>query len=204
MYVCVLSRFSHVQLFATLWTVALQAPLYMGFSRQEYWRGVPYPLPGDLPDPGIEPVFLMAPALAARFFTTSASVKFSVPFFSMIPLLLWFSSVKSGLTKAGSDFQIISYQSSFILPFKQLRYYICFFHENLCSLGFLDTKNYHGLPFRLLTPYFFLFLISGQLPYNIVLVSAMYQYESAIGIRNPLCLNLLPTFHRIPPHRALV
>ena len=46
---------SHVRLFATPWTVALQAPLFMGFSRQEYWSGLPFPSPGDLPDLGIEP-----------------------------------------------------------------------------------------------------------------------------------------------------
>ena len=53
---CVLSRFSRVQLFATPWTVALQAPLSMAFSRQEYWSGLPCPPPRDLPDPGMEPV----------------------------------------------------------------------------------------------------------------------------------------------------
>ena len=46
---------SHVQLFATPWTVAYQAPLSMGFSRQECWSGLPFPSPGDLPNPGIEP-----------------------------------------------------------------------------------------------------------------------------------------------------
>ena len=46
---------SHVRLFATPWTVAHQAPPSMGFSRQEYWSGLPFPSPGDLPDPGIEP-----------------------------------------------------------------------------------------------------------------------------------------------------
>ena len=45
---------SHVQLFATPWTVAYQAPPSMGFSRQEYWNGLPLPSPEDLPDPGIE------------------------------------------------------------------------------------------------------------------------------------------------------
>ena len=50
---CVLGRFRRVRLFPTLWTVARQAPLSMGFSRQEYWSGLPYPSPGDLPDPGI-------------------------------------------------------------------------------------------------------------------------------------------------------
>ena len=53
---CVLNRFSHVWLFATLWTIAYQSPLSMGFSRQEYWGGLPCPPPGDLPGPGIEPM----------------------------------------------------------------------------------------------------------------------------------------------------
>ena len=58
---------SRVQLFATPWTVALQAPLSMGFSRQEYWSGLPFPSPGDLPDPGIEP---RSPALQADTLTS--------------------------------------------------------------------------------------------------------------------------------------
>ena len=66
-----LSRFSHVRLFATLWTVARQASLSMGFSRQEYWSGLPCPPSGDLPHPGIEPASLMSLALAGRFFTAS-------------------------------------------------------------------------------------------------------------------------------------
>ena len=50
-----------------------QVPLSMGFSRQEYWSGLPFPPAGDLPDPGIEPGPLMSPALAGRCFTTSTS-----------------------------------------------------------------------------------------------------------------------------------
>ena len=70
----VLSHFSHVQLFATLWTVTLQAPLSMGFSRQEYWCGLPCPSLGDLPPAsGIKPSSLTSPALAGRFFTTSTT-----------------------------------------------------------------------------------------------------------------------------------
>ena len=57
-----LSHFSRVQLFATLWTVACQAPLSMGCSWQEYRNGLPYPPPGDVPDSGIEPVFPIPPA----------------------------------------------------------------------------------------------------------------------------------------------
>ena len=54
-YVCVLSHFSRVQLCVTLWTAACQAPLSMGLSWHEYYSGLPCPLPGDLPKPGIEP-----------------------------------------------------------------------------------------------------------------------------------------------------
>ena len=68
-----LSRFSRVRLFETPWTVALQAPLSKGFSRQEHWSGLPSPPPGDLPDPGIEPVVLMSPALAGEFLTNSGT-----------------------------------------------------------------------------------------------------------------------------------
>ena len=56
----------------TLWTVACQASLPMGFFKQEYWSGLPFPSPGDLPNPGIKPVSLVSPVLAGRFFTTSA------------------------------------------------------------------------------------------------------------------------------------
>jgi len=68
-----LSHFNHVQLFATPWTIALQAPLSMQFSRQEYWSGLPFPPPGDLPNPGIKPVSPTSPALAGEFFTTSST-----------------------------------------------------------------------------------------------------------------------------------
>ena len=57
--------------FVTPWTVARQAPLSMGFPRQEYWSGLPFPPPGDLANPGIEPVSVLSPALADGFFTTS-------------------------------------------------------------------------------------------------------------------------------------
>ena len=61
---------SHIQLFATPWTVARQALLFMRFPRQEYWSRLPFPSLGDLPDPGIKP---SSPALAGGFFTTSAT-----------------------------------------------------------------------------------------------------------------------------------
>ena len=67
---CVYSQLlSHFRFFVAPWTVVHQAPLCMGFPRQEYWSRLPFPTPGDLPDPGIEPWSLVSPALAGKFFT---------------------------------------------------------------------------------------------------------------------------------------
>ena len=68
---CMLSCLSPVRLCETPRTVALQASLSMGLSRQEYWNGLPCPPPRDLPNPGTELASLMSPALAGEFFTTS-------------------------------------------------------------------------------------------------------------------------------------
>ena len=62
--------FSLIQFFAVLQTVAHQAPLSMGFSRQEYWNGLPFPPPGDFPDPGNKPTSPVSPAFTGRFFIT--------------------------------------------------------------------------------------------------------------------------------------
>ena len=72
-YVCCAWSLSCVRLFATPPTVAQQAPLFMGFSRQRYWSVLPFPLPGDLPDLGIEAAPLVFPALGGGFFTASAT-----------------------------------------------------------------------------------------------------------------------------------
>ena len=66
-----LNHFSCIQLFVTLWTVTHQAPLSMGFSRQEYWTGLPFPSLGHLPHSEIEPMSLMSPALASGFKASS-------------------------------------------------------------------------------------------------------------------------------------
>ena len=73
MCVCVCESLNLVQLFATPWTTVQKAPLSMGISRQEYWSGFPFPPPRNLPGIGIEPESLTPPALAARFFITSAT-----------------------------------------------------------------------------------------------------------------------------------
>ena len=73
---------NYVQLSATPWTVACQAPLSMGFSRQKYWSGLPFSLLGDLPNPGIEP---MSSTLAGGFFTTEPPEKRSIGFLTNFP-----------------------------------------------------------------------------------------------------------------------
>ena len=81
-YVAKVKSLSRILLFATPWTVTYQAPPSMGFSRQEYWRGLPCPPPGDLPHPGIEPTSPVDNALPSRFFITSATFSsntFSIP-----------------------------------------------------------------------------------------------------------------------------
>ena len=67
------SVLNRVQLFVTPWAVTCQAPLSMGFSRQEYWSGLLFPILGDLPNPGIEPMSLVSPSLAGGFFTNGAN-----------------------------------------------------------------------------------------------------------------------------------
>ena len=83
--VCVLSCFSHVWLFVTLWAIAHQAPLSMGFSREECWSELPLPSTGDLPNPGIK---VASPKLEGRFFTTEPPGNTSVVFYLKIVSLL--------------------------------------------------------------------------------------------------------------------
>ena len=66
---------SHAQLFVTPWIVAHQVPLSMEFSKQEYWSGLPFPTPGNLPNPGIKPTSPASPTLEGRFFTNSATLE---------------------------------------------------------------------------------------------------------------------------------
>ena len=73
----------------TPWAVGCQASLSIEFSRQEYWSGVPFPPPGDLPNPGIKPACLASPALAGGFFTTRATWEASYPLSSLTIIFNW-------------------------------------------------------------------------------------------------------------------
>ena len=88
-------RLSHcrIRLFVTPWTVAHQAPLSMGFSRQEYWSGLPCPLPGDLPNPGVEP---RSAALAGKFFTSDGPLRCRIAFLSHDRLQSYGQAMQTG------------------------------------------------------------------------------------------------------------
>ena len=126
MHGCVQSHFSYVRLSVTLWTVACQAPLSMGFSRQEYWSGLPCPLPGDLPNPRIKHAFLTSSALAAGFFTTSTTweaVQFSsVQSLSRVRLFAtpWIAARQASLsiTNSQSSLKLTSIES--VMPSSHL------------------------------------------------------------------------------------
>ena len=98
---CMLSHFSHVWLFATPRPIVCQAPLSVGFSKQEYWNGLPFLSPGVLSNPGIESASLISPALAGRFFTTSTTWEVHAirSLFS-----IWFSFSHSSFDKPGDCF----------------------------------------------------------------------------------------------------
>ena len=97
--VVVLSRFSRVRLFATLWTVARQAPLSLGSPRQEYWSGLPCPPPGVLPHPGMEPVSTPSPALQVN----------------SLPLSLWGSPIEELKINAGVTFSMAQWENYWII-----------------------------------------------------------------------------------------
>ena len=95
-----LSHFSRVQFFVTLWIVAGEALLSMGISRGEYWSGLPCPPPGDLPDPGVELMSLTSPALAGRLFITNATWEAPFTIYLGITTVLEASSLPSPLLPA--------------------------------------------------------------------------------------------------------
>ena len=86
---CMLNCFSRIRLCTVLWTVAYQAPLSMGFSRQEYWSGLACPPPRAVPNPGIELASLTSPALACGFFTPSTTMLNSIWWLRQICYLMW-------------------------------------------------------------------------------------------------------------------
>ena len=126
--VCVRARaLSRVRFFATPWTVAWHVPLSMEFSRQEYWTGLPFPTPEDLPDPEIEPTSL---ALAGGFFTTMPLGK---------PPCLGHANKQKQIIGVGGDSNILPWLSLLITVNAVLSYRHVFYEET--SVLFLDLEN---------------------------------------------------------------
>ena len=114
--VCALSL-SRVQRFATPWAVAHQVPLFMEFSSREYWSGLPFPTPGDLPDSGIEPSSLASLVLAGGFFTTEPPGKPTHILLTMYKFSLLLSKAKLVAASLPCLSTIFSLVSSFFLFF---------------------------------------------------------------------------------------
>ena len=129
MCVCTCAQLlSCVQLFVTPWTVPHQAPLSMGFSRQEYWSGLPFPSPGHLSDPGIESVILASPALARKFFTTESPGKPPCLWYSMVTLKWVLESMDSFRTASDLAVWVLQARVMANLVTRSLK------NSNLCFL----------------------------------------------------------------------
>ena len=132
---CMLSCFSPVQLFATLWSVACQAPLSIGFSTQEYWSGLPCPPPGDLLHPRIEPMSPMSPALARGFFITSTKARQKLLIIRKKIIYIYYITQKGHCC-----FSRLVMSDSFATPWTIA-------HQASLSMGFPKQEYWNGLPF---------------------------------------------------------
>ena len=140
-----LSNYSSICLFVTLWSVAGQAPLSVGFSRQEYWSGLPFPPPGDLPDPGIEPTSLMSPALAGRFFTSNATWEALSPWYWQGN---WGSEAAIVMNLVGSMWDLVGYTLlKIFLPIISLLYVFTSLYKCCQSLWRIFTPVMFLSPF---------------------------------------------------------
>ena len=147
----VLGHFSHIWLCVTLWTVACQAPLSVGFSRQEYWRGTPCPPPGHLPNSGTEPTSLMSPALEGKFFTTSTTWH---NWLNHWPLVINSVSTKSGVGTENSNLLItrllplsVSYlgnQKSYLSRITQVWLKVSCYEKQKTLLSYLSLRKFQG------------------------------------------------------------
>ena len=118
--------------FATLWTVAHQAPLSMEFPKQEYWSGLPFPSPGDLPDPGIKSE---SPALARGFFTTSTKARHKLLIIRKKIIYIYYITQKGDCC-----FSRLVMSDSFATPWTIA-------HQASLSMGFPRPEYWNGLPF---------------------------------------------------------
>ena len=145
-FVVVAQSLSCVQLFATLWTVAHQAPLSREFPRQENWSGSPFPPPGDLPDPSIKPA---SPALAGGFFTAKPPGKPHKTYFSLPFFLIWVCTSPARHSCSWSPFSLV---------YKLVSHLLFFFNTPCCNVFFpsLFFPNFSKLELTRMTFHMFL------------------------------------------------
>jgi len=157
---CMLSCFNHVQLFVSLWTVACQAPVSMGFSRKEYWSWLPCPSPEDLPDPEIKPVSYIS-CIAGRFFTARATsgmlksltitVWLSVsPFMSVSIYIFKCSCIGACMLMSIISFSYISLLFLYCLFLKSFFFFLLVFLPLLsCHFHLYEIYIFHPFTFSL-------------------------------------------------------
>ena len=130
------------RLFATPWTVACQAPLFMGFSRQEYWSGLPCPPPGDPPNPGIRPRSLISPALAGGFFTTELPGKLSTSITKLVKSIQYRFDISQSIYAAEAfNVQYFSGKIFDNMWMLQIQFKIAVFKINLHIFAFFFSYN---------------------------------------------------------------
>ena len=138
------SYFSHIWLFATLWTVACQAPLSMGFSRQEYWTGLPFPSPEDPPNPGIEP---SSPVFQADSLLTELKWK---PLSASVRSIQFLSLLYPSLQEMIPWYLKFSWRELYSIPLYCFPLYLCTDHWGrlyYLSLLFFGTLHSNGCIF---------------------------------------------------------
>ena len=169
LHVCCAKSLPSCLTLATLWTVALQAPLSMGFSRQEYWSGSPCPPPEVLPDPETEPMSLVSLALAGGFFTTNATWE---PIYSLFLNLPPFSTTTS-LWEVDRKIMNLSRYDNF---WRQQSYEM--------SIQKFRVKHYSNLPLKSKTP---LLLPMSALPHK---DTEKERFSVKMAIRDIIGLNM--------------
>ena len=156
-----LGQFSHVQFFATLWTVANQSPPSIGFSRQEYWSGLPCTTIGDLHNPGMETTSLMSPALAGGFFTTSPTWEAQA---------IYVSPYQSFARNSGT------YMSRIWVADLQVAHSLGF--TKYCWIGFLNACNQFTLsPTGQQSSHFLIILLTSTWYYSIFYWLPIFEFK---------------------------
>ena len=175
-------HFSHVQLFVTFWIGVHQAPQFMEFSRQEYWSGLPCLPPGDLPNPGIEPVFPATPALQTHSFTTESPL-YTGTLFEADSFKKHFPWEISDIHK-NEENTVIMNPGVPIPPFQQLTTQTLpwFIRSHLPTLGYFDANFRH----HFILEYFWTYLLRVRILLPSITIMPTVKVEHRVTMKHPL------------------